>query len=64
MRKLLWLLPAFFVAPVLASVASWWCWFFAGIKLIDPYTELHALTACAGALLTVPAIFIASVANE
>lgn len=60
MRKLLWLIPVFFLLPMLASIASWWNWFFFGVKLIDPYTELHALTALAGMMLATFAAFIVS----
>lgn len=63
MRKLLWLLPVFFLLPMLASIASWWNWFFFGVALINPYTELHSLTTLAGMMLATFAAFIAAEAN-
>lgn len=60
MHKLLWLIPVFFLLPMLASIASWWSWFFFGVALINPYTELHALTALAGMMFALFASFIVS----
>lgn len=60
MRKLLWLIPVFFLLPMLASIASWWNWFFFGVALINPYTKLHALTTLAGMMLATFAALIVS----
>lgn len=60
MRKLLWLIPVFFLLPMLASIASWWNWFFFGVALINPYTELHALTTLAGMMFATFAACIVS----
>lgn len=64
MRKLLWLIPVFFLLPMLALIASWWSWFFFGVELIDPYTEAHALTALAGMMFAFFAAFMVSAAQR
>lgn len=44
MRKLLWLIPLFFLTPALGAILDWYWWFATGGRLLEDWTEARAIT--------------------
>lgn len=41
MRKLLWLIPLFFLLPAIVGVSNLYWWFFTGAGFMPHFTEAH-----------------------
>ena len=64
MRKLLWLVPVFFLLPAAVGMAHLYWWFLTGSGFIPHFSEAHGVLASVGAFIALISAVMADTANS